>query len=123
MKQMLRKADEEGRDPYIALLAYCNTAVTGMSYSPAQMLMNKVLNSKISILPALLEPKVVDPRPQLEQRQRGLLRQRSAIAAEAPDERESSHAPQSCVDASNRGPRGCPPSVVHRQTERNGISS
>ena len=29
VKQMLRKADEEGRDPYIALLAYRNTAVTG----------------------------------------------------------------------------------------------
>ena len=41
-----------------------------MSYSPAQMLMSRVLNSKIPILPALLEPKVVDPRPQLEQRQR-----------------------------------------------------
>ena len=70
VKQMLRKADEEGRDPYLALLAYRNTAVTRMSYSPAQMLMNRVLNSKIPILPALLEPKVVDPRPQLEQRQR-----------------------------------------------------
>ena len=30
--------------------------------------MSRVLNSKIPILPALLEPKVVDPRPQLEQR-------------------------------------------------------
>ena len=68
VKQMLRKADEEGRDPYLALLAYRNTAVTGMSYSPAQMLMSRVFNSKIPILPALLEPKVVDPRPQLEQR-------------------------------------------------------
>ena len=67
---MLRKADEEGRDPYLALLAYRNTAVTGMSYSPAQMMMSRVLNSNIQILPALLEPKVVDPRPQLEQRQR-----------------------------------------------------
>ena len=70
VKQMLRKAEEEGRDPYLALLAYSNTAVTGMSYSPAQMLMSRVLNSKLPILPALLEPKLVDPRPQLEQRQR-----------------------------------------------------
>ena len=70
LKQMLGKADEERRDPYLALLAYLNTALTGMSYSRAQMLISRVLNSKISILPALLEPKVVDPRPQLEQRQR-----------------------------------------------------
>ena len=49
VKQMLRKADEEGRNPYLALLAYRNTAVTGTSYSPAQMLMSRVLNSKIPI--------------------------------------------------------------------------
>ena len=70
VKQMLRKTDEEGRDPYLELLVYRNTAVTGMSYSPAQILMNRVLNSKIPILPALLEPKVVDQRPQVEHRQR-----------------------------------------------------
>ena len=35
VKQMLRKADEEGRDPYLTLLAYCNTSVT-VSYSSAQ---------------------------------------------------------------------------------------
>ena len=117
VKQMLRRADEEGRVPYLVLLAYRNTAVTGMSYSRAQMLMSRVLNSKIPILPVLLEPKVVDPRPQLEQRQR---RHR---ADEAPGGRESSHAPQSCVVASNRGPRGWPPAVIHRQAERNGIST
>ena len=33
-------------------------------------MMSRVLNSKIPILPALQEPKDVDPRPQLEQRQR-----------------------------------------------------
>ena len=32
--------------------------------------MSRVFNSKIPILPALLEPKVVDPRPQRDQRQR-----------------------------------------------------
>ena len=70
VKQMLRKADDEGRDPYLALLSYRNTAVTGISYSPAQMLTSRVLNSKIPILPAFLETKIVDTRPQLEQRQR-----------------------------------------------------
>ena len=69
MKNMLKKANAEGRDPYLALLAYRNTAVAGMSYSPAQMLMSRSLNTKVPTLPSLLQPKVVDARPQLEQRQ------------------------------------------------------
>ena len=44
---MLRKADEEGRDPYLAILADSNTAVTGMSYSSAQMLMSRVLKEAL----------------------------------------------------------------------------
>ena len=126
VKQMLRKSDEEGRDPYFGLLAYRNTAVTGMSYSPAQMLTSRVLNSKIPILPALLEPNVVDPWPQLEQRQQ---RHKAVFDRGAREPTKfraglfSSHAPQSCVVASNRGPRGYSPSVVHRQAERNGIST
>ena len=53
----------------MALLSYRNTAVAGMSYSPAQMLMSRSLNTKVPTLPSLLEPKVVDARPQLERRQ------------------------------------------------------
>ena len=40
-----------------------------MSYSPAQMLMSRSLNTKVPTLPSLLQPKVVVARPQLEQRQ------------------------------------------------------
>ena len=69
IKNMLKRADAEGRDHYLALLAYRNTAVAGMSYSPAQMLMSRSLNPKVPTLPSLLEPKVVDARPQLERRQ------------------------------------------------------
>ena len=69
IKNLLKKASEEGRDPYLALMAYRNTPVTGMSYSPAQMLMSRSLNTKVPTLPSLLQPKVVDARPQLEQRQ------------------------------------------------------
>ncbi len=58
MKNMLKKANAEGRDPYLALLAYRNTAVAGMSYSPAQMLMSRSLNTKVPTLPSLLQPKV-----------------------------------------------------------------
>ena len=66
MKSMLKKANAEGRDLYLAL-AYRNTAVAGMSYSPAQMLMSRSLNTKVPTLPSLLQPKVVNA--QLEQRQ------------------------------------------------------
>ena len=69
MNNMLKKANAEGRDPYLALLAYRNTAVAGMSYSPAQMLKSRSLNTKVSTLPSLLQPNVVDARPQLEERQ------------------------------------------------------
>ena len=48
IKNLLKKASEEGRDPYLALMAYRNTPVTGMSYSPAQMLMSRSLNTKVS---------------------------------------------------------------------------
>ena len=69
LKNMLKKSNTEGRDPYLALLAYCNTGVAGMSYSPAQMLMSRSLNTKVPPLPSFLQPKEVDARPQLEQRQ------------------------------------------------------
>ena len=43
IKQMRRKAHEDNRDPYIALLQYPNTSVSGLSYSPAQLLMSRRL--------------------------------------------------------------------------------
>ncbi|XP_056013214.1 uncharacterized protein K02A2.6-like [Ostrea edulis] len=39
MKQLFNKAHAEGKDECIALLEYRNTPVTGMNYSPAQLLM------------------------------------------------------------------------------------
>ena len=68
MKNILKKANAEGRDPYLSLLAYRNTADAGMSYLPAQMLTSRSLNTKVPTLPSLLQPKVVDARPQPEQR-------------------------------------------------------
>ena len=47
-----------------------NTPMTCMSYQPAYKLTNHRLNSNVPTLPARLDPNVIDPQPQLEQRQR-----------------------------------------------------
>ena len=43
LKNILKKADYEGRYPYLALHAYRNTPVIGVKYSPARMSMSRVL--------------------------------------------------------------------------------
>ncbi|XP_048586615.1 uncharacterized protein K02A2.6-like [Nematostella vectensis] len=54
IKRILKKSD----DPYIALLEYRNTPVTGMSYSPAQLLMSRTTRSKLPVNKELLVPSV-----------------------------------------------------------------
>ena len=44
VKQLMRKANENSRDPHLALLAYRNTPVAGMPYSSAQLLMSRNLH-------------------------------------------------------------------------------
>ena len=60
IKSVLKKAHEQNRDPYLALLEYRNTPVVCMQYSPAQMFMSRGLRSKIPVATLLLLPKVVD---------------------------------------------------------------
>jgi hypothetical protein len=68
-KNLLRKADDEGNDPYIAFLEYRNTPITGMQESPAQLLMSRMLKSKLPTTTALLQAKVQENvREKLEQR-------------------------------------------------------
>ena len=43
MKLLIKKAEMDGRDPYLALLEYRNSPVAGMTFSPAQMLMSMYL--------------------------------------------------------------------------------
>ena len=71
VKQMLRKADAANTDPYIALLEYRTTPLTGMSYSPAQMAMGRQLRSKLPVSDQQLTPAVFHPSPhtQLKARQ------------------------------------------------------
>ena len=70
LKGLFKKADEDGRDPYLALLEYRNTPVSGLQYTPSQMLMSRLLRSKLPTKQTLLQPKVVDAHKDLKHRQR-----------------------------------------------------
>ena len=62
IKQLLRKAE----DPYIALLEYRNTPVSGIGLSPSQMLNRRRLKSKLPTTAKLLRPRVeLDAREKL----------------------------------------------------------
>ena len=60
MKNVFKKAHEQNRDPYLALLEYRNSPITGLKYPPAQILMSRRLRSKIPVATSLLSPKIVD---------------------------------------------------------------
>jgi len=47
LKELLKKVNEEGRESYLALLEYRNTQISGLQYTPSQMLMSRLLWSKL----------------------------------------------------------------------------
>ena len=47
LKRILKKADYENKDPYLSLFEFRNTPVSGLPYSPAQIIMSKRLRSKL----------------------------------------------------------------------------
>ncbi|CAM1297967.1 Uncharacterised protein g1983 [Pycnogonum litorale] len=66
IKQLLRKAD----DPYTALLAYRNTPLKGLDYSPAQLLNSRRFRTKLPISNTNLMPNVItNVKGLLQQRQ------------------------------------------------------
>ena len=70
LKKLLLKCAEDGTDPNIALLRYRNTPVTGMQYSPAQILFGRRLRDTLPVKPSLLKPITpTDSRKQLRRRQ------------------------------------------------------
>ena len=69
LKNLFKKADEDGRDPFLALLEYPITPITGLEYSPTQLLMSRTLRSKLPTAEKLLRPKVVEAHDALERRQ------------------------------------------------------
>ena len=70
VKSLMRKAYHDGQDPNIALLQYRNTPVSGMKFSPAQLLMSRRLKDNIPIVAHKLQPKLVpNPAEMLQNRQ------------------------------------------------------
>ena len=65
MEQLLKKAELDGKDPYISLLEYRNTSVNNIG-SPAQLCMSRRLNSLLPSTPEQLTPQVVDPSKVME---------------------------------------------------------
>lgn len=56
VKHILKKAEQSGVDHHLALLSLRNTPITGTSYSPAQVLMGRVLRSTLPVSSEVLRP-------------------------------------------------------------------
>ena len=59
VKKLLKKAFENGDDPYLALLSYRNTS-TSKSTSPAEMLMGRKLRTRLPCKASELRPKAIN---------------------------------------------------------------
>ena len=51
IKSLLKKAKEAGNDEHLAVLEFRNTLISGLSESPAQLLMGRHLRSSLPMLP------------------------------------------------------------------------
>ena len=70
VKQLLRKAHEEGKSPQRALLDYRTSPVAGMKYSQSNLLISWSLKGTILVKEELLQPEeVVGAKHQLDDRQ------------------------------------------------------
>ena len=56
IKTLLDKTEESNADPYNALLQNCTTALSGLAYSPMQLLFSRMLRKKLLTSAATLKP-------------------------------------------------------------------
>lgn len=68
-KKLLIKAKEEGGDWQLALLNFRNTPISRETYSPAQLLMGRRLNTKLPTSTKLLKPTPITPQCVKKERQ------------------------------------------------------
>ena len=59
VKNLLNKANRDGKDPYVSILEYRNTSIDQIG-SPAQLLTSRRLRSVVPTTKSLLQPKVID---------------------------------------------------------------
>ena len=64
---LLKKADAEGRDPYIVMLEYRNTPISSLRYTPAQPTMSRLLRSKLPTSKSVLLLLVEKAKPDLHE--------------------------------------------------------
>jgi len=69
VKMLMKKAEREGSDPYIALLQYRNAPVAGLTYSPAELLMSRLLRSRLPVSNDRLQPRTQHAKSALKKRQ------------------------------------------------------
>jgi len=65
VKQLLKKAKLDSRDPYLSLLEYRNISVNNIG-SPAHLCISRRLNSVLPSTPEQLTPKIIDPNTAIE---------------------------------------------------------
>lgn len=59
VKQMLKKAKADGKDPYLSLLNLRSTPMDDIGASPAQLLMGRRLRTRLPATPQMLKPQTV----------------------------------------------------------------
>ena len=59
MKDMFNKAEHSNSDVYVSLMEYRASPIDGVRLSPAQLLMNRQLKTKLPVSSELLKPEVV----------------------------------------------------------------
>lgn len=69
VKQFLKKAADSGSDIYHSLLAYRQTPVTGLPFSPAEMLFNRCIRGPLPYTEEMLKPVSSDALEYLKARQ------------------------------------------------------
>ena len=84
-KKLLKKAYEDNKDPYLAILELRNTPIPGVGLSSTQLLMGRRTRRIIPIKNTLLKPMAYDPSEvQRAQKKNSKFRRRILINAAGP---------------------------------------